>query len=107
MVELLGPSASPRPDDLPRRHSWADVPWRTIIATVGVVVATAAAIALVAITLRIVIWVVIAGFFAIVLAPAVARVQRRVRGAGDKGVRAVPQRLHGSGHRKQELNLGV
>ena len=34
-------------------------------------------------------------------------VQRRVRGAGDKGVRAVPQRLHGSGHRKQELNLGV
>src|SRR5437762_3790990 len=80
MVELLGPSASPRPDDLPRRDSWADVPWRTIIATVGVVVVTAAAIALVAITLRIVIWVVIAGFFAIVLAPAVARVQRRVRG---------------------------
>lgn len=80
MVELLGPSASPRPDDPPRRHSWADVPWRTIIATVGVVVVTAAAIALVAITLRIVIWVVIAGFFAIVLAPAVARVQRRVRG---------------------------
>jgi predicted PurR-regulated permease PerM len=37
-------------------------------------------LALIAVTLRIIIWVAIAGFFAIVLAPAVARVQAHVRG---------------------------
>jgi len=56
------------------------VPWRTIVASVAVVAAAAGAIALVAITLRILIWIAIAGFFAIVLAPSVARVQARIRG---------------------------
>ncbi|MEO8696968.1 MAG: AI-2E family transporter [Acidimicrobiales bacterium] len=43
-------------------------------------VATVATIALIAVTVRILIWMLIAGFFAIVLAPAVARVQAHVRG---------------------------
>ena len=81
MVQLLGPAATaPTPEEPQRPHTWADVPWRTIIATVGVVVIALATIALLAITLRILIWIVIAGFFAIVLAPAVARVQARTGG---------------------------
>ena len=61
------------------RPSWADVPWRTIIGSVGVVVATYVTITLVLATARILTWVAIAGFFAIVLAPLVGIVQRRVR----------------------------
>ena len=61
------------------RPSWADVPWRTIIGSVGVVVATYVTIMLVLATARILTWVAIAGFFAIVLAPLVGIVQRRVR----------------------------
>ena len=80
MVELLGPSGASRPEEPPRRQSWADVPWRTIVAAVAVVAFAVGVIALVAVTLRILIWIVIAGFFAIVLAPAVARVQDRVGG---------------------------
>jgi predicted PurR-regulated permease PerM len=80
MVQLLGTPAPPTPEEPRRRQNWADVPWRTIVASVGVVVVAVAAIALIAVTLRILIWIVIAGFFAIVLAPAVARVQAHVRG---------------------------
>ena len=80
MVQLLAPPDAPRPEDARHRQSWGDVPWRTIVATVAVVIAATAAIALIAVTLRILVWVVIAGFFAIVLAPAVARVQAHVRG---------------------------
>jgi len=61
------------------RPSWADVPWRTIIASVGVVVATYVTITLVLAASRILTLLAIAGFFAIVLAPLVGIVQRRVR----------------------------
>ena len=44
-----------------QRPSWADVPWRTIIGSVGVVVATYVTITLVLATGRILTWVVIAG----------------------------------------------
>ena len=52
----------------PGRHGrWSEVPWRTIVATIGVI----AVAALLAIVLyrasRVVLWVVIAGFFAVVL----------------------------------------
>jgi predicted PurR-regulated permease PerM len=80
MVELLGPGGVPRPDDGHQRSRWADVPWRTIVATIGIVVATLALVALVSVTLHIVLWVMVSGFFAIVLAPAVARVQRKIGG---------------------------
>ena len=54
------PAAPPRP-----------VPWRTIWATIGSVVLTLAAIAVVQAVSRILIWLIIAGFFAIVLSPPV------------------------------------
>ena len=58
--------------------SWSEVPWRTIIAVVGVLLATYILLVLVLATVRIIAWVAIAGFFAIVLAPLVRRVQARV-----------------------------
>ena len=68
-----GPSASP-----PR--TWSEVPWRTIVASVAVVVLTIAAIALMLAALRIIGWIVVAGFLAIVLSPAVGRLQARLGG---------------------------
>ena len=62
------PSAAARP-----------VPWRTIWATIGSVVLTLAAIAVVQAVSRILIWIVIAGFFAIVLSPPVDFLEQRVR----------------------------
>ena len=62
----------------PNRHGWGDVPWRTIVAVVGIVVATYTLLTLVLEAIRIVAWVATAGFFAIVLAPLVRRVQQRV-----------------------------
>ena len=61
-----------------RNPAWADVPWRTIVSVVGVVLATYIVLILVLATVRIIAWVVVAGFFAIVLAPLVRRVQARV-----------------------------
>ncbi len=55
------------------------VPWRTIWATIGSVVAALAAIAVVRSVSRILIWIVIAGFFAIVLTPPVDFLEHRVR----------------------------
>ncbi len=67
-------------DELPDEPgSWAAVPWRTIIGAVGVVLATYLTILVVLATARILTWVLIAGFFAIVLAPLVNIVQQRVR----------------------------
>ncbi|MGB8857680.1 MAG: AI-2E family transporter [Ilumatobacteraceae bacterium] len=70
------------PDDerVDEPGSWAAVPWRTIVGAVGVVLATYLTILVVLATARILTWVVIAGFFAIVLAPLVNIVQKRVRG---------------------------
>ena len=60
--------------------SWSAVPWRTIVGAVAVVVATYLTILVVLATARILTWVMIAGFFAIVLAPLVKIVQSRVGG---------------------------
>jgi predicted PurR-regulated permease PerM len=60
--------------------SWSDVPWRTIIASVAVVLGTYVLLTVVLATVRILAWVAIAGFLAIVLAPAVRLVQRRLGG---------------------------
>jgi len=71
------------PDDVPsrpRQTSWADVPWRTIIASVGVVVVTYGLLMLLLAATRILTWVLIAGFMAIVLAPLVSRLDRRLGG---------------------------
>lgn len=61
-------------------QTWADVPWRTIIATVGVVTATYLLLVVILAVSRIITWVVIAAFFAVVLAPLVNRVEARVGG---------------------------
>jgi predicted PurR-regulated permease PerM len=55
------------------------VPWRTIFAAIGVVTVLLAAYALLQATTRILAWLVVAGFFALVLAPAVDFVQTRLR----------------------------
>ena len=71
------------PGDVPSRPhqtSWADVPWRTIIASVGVVVVTYGLLMLLLAATRILTWVLIAGFMAIVLAPLVSRLDRRLGG---------------------------
>lgn len=63
-----------------RITSWSDVPWRTIIATVGAVVVTYALIVVLLAAARILMWLAVAGFMAVVLAPLVARVDRRIGG---------------------------
>jgi len=61
-------------------RSWSAVPWRTIVATVAVVLATILLVALVLATLRIIAWLVVSGFFALVLAPLVRRLEARLGG---------------------------
>ena len=62
------------------QRTWSDVPWRTIIASVAVVLGTYVLLTVVLATVRILAWVAIAGFLAIVLAPAVRFVQRLLGG---------------------------
>ena len=59
---------------------WAAVAWRTIVGSVLVVASFLGSVFFVVATRRIITWVLIAGFFAIVLAPAVRRVQTHVGG---------------------------
>lgn len=54
------------------------VPWRTIWATIGSVVLTLALIALVKAVSKVLVWLVIAGFFAVVLGPTVDFVEHRL-----------------------------
>jgi predicted PurR-regulated permease PerM len=63
-----------------RASTWSDVPWRTIVAAVGVVVLTYALIVVLLAAARILMWIAVAGFMAVVLAPLVARVDRRLGG---------------------------
>ena len=74
MATPSGPDAS-----LPKATSRPPIPWRTIFATIGVVTALLAVYALLQETARILAWLVVAGFFALVLAPAVDFVQQRIR----------------------------
>jgi predicted PurR-regulated permease PerM len=55
------------------------VPWRTIFATVTVVVGTIGIFLLLRELSRIIAWLAVAGFFTVVLAPAVDGVQQRLR----------------------------
>jgi predicted PurR-regulated permease PerM len=58
--------------------SWAEVPWRTIIGSIGLVVAAVVVIDVVLLAQRVVLLVVIAGFFAVVLAPPVRTLQAKL-----------------------------
>ena len=63
-----------------KKTTWSDVPWRTIVAAVGVVVATYVLLLLLLAAVRILTWVAIAGFMAVVLAPLVSRLEHRLGG---------------------------
>jgi len=58
-------------------RGWNDVPWRTIVATIGSVVATIAMIEFVYLAFDVMVLILIAGFFAIVLSQPVSALQRR------------------------------
>ncbi|MFM2076490.1 MAG: hypothetical protein RJA49_380 [Actinomycetota bacterium] len=62
------------------RHPWASVPWHTILGAVGVVLGTYLLLVAVLATARILAWVAVAGLFAIVLAPPVRVLERRLGG---------------------------
>jgi predicted PurR-regulated permease PerM len=73
------PVVKPNDNGAERRPpSWSEVPWRTIVGTVAVVTATYVLIMVTLAAVRIVTWVAIAGFLAVVLAPLVRRVQTKV-----------------------------
>jgi predicted PurR-regulated permease PerM len=56
------------------------VPTRTILATIGLVLATALALYVVVETRQVLTWIVVGGFFAVALGPVVGFVQRRLLG---------------------------
>lgn len=70
----------PAPDAAVRVRSWSDVPWRTIVGAVAVVVAAYLLGVVFLAATRIIMWTAVAGFLAIVLAPLVNRVERRLGG---------------------------
>ena len=55
------------------------IPWRTILATIGCVLATWAALVVVQHISRILMWIVVAAFFAVVLTPPVDFLEHRLR----------------------------
>jgi predicted PurR-regulated permease PerM len=70
------PNPEPQAAPVPARQP---VPWRTIGATIGMVLATLAGILLLRELTRIVIWLVVAAFFAVILSPPVDFLVRRAR----------------------------
>jgi predicted PurR-regulated permease PerM len=66
---------SPAPTE---QSTWSDVPWRTIIGAVAVVLMTYLLIVVVLAAVRIFMWIAIAGFMAVVLAPLVGHLQHRL-----------------------------
>jgi predicted PurR-regulated permease PerM len=61
----------------PGKQTWADVPWRTIVATIGLVILAALVLAVVYLASRVIVWILVAGFFALVLARPVGWLQHR------------------------------
>ena len=76
-----GDALGPKQTEIPARRvplTWSEVPWRTIIATIGVVAGTALAAYVIYTVSRIVIWTLVAVFFAVVLAPPVRWIERHL-----------------------------
>ena len=78
-VNLLGlPTVGSDSNETGEEHGqqgWSNVPWRTILASILMVLGVYVAVQVILLTSQLVAMVVVAGFFAIVLAPAVRRVQ--------------------------------
>ena len=55
------------------------VPWRTIIASIGSVIAAAALVAFIWISARVLLWIMLAALIAMMLNPAVDFFERRIR----------------------------
>ena len=55
------------------------VPWRTIIASIGSVLVTAALVAIVFIAAQVLLWIAMAALLALILAPPVDRIETRLR----------------------------
>lgn len=68
------------PESGETRGTWLDVPWRSMVAAVLIVASFLLVVRALTTAQRVVIWVLIAGFFAIVLAPLVRRLEARLRG---------------------------
>src|SRR5512144_2836121 len=78
-----GPSTGPSSGELKReREPRERVPVRTILATIGLVLATLFLLWLIVQTRRVLVWVVVAAFFAVALYPVVNWVQRRASWCG-------------------------
>jgi predicted PurR-regulated permease PerM len=76
-----GDGSGPHSTDITGRRiprTWSEVPWRTIIGSIGAVAATLLATYVIYTVSRIVIWTLVAVFFAVVLAPPVRWVERRL-----------------------------
>lgn len=74
-ARLVAEARASAPDD--DRGPWESVPWRTIIGTIGAVLLTIVLVLGVVLASRVVIWTVVAGFFAVVLDRPVCWVQQR------------------------------
>lgn len=72
------PASQPSVASNPASRSSERVPVRTILTVIGLVLATAAVLWILHTAERVVVWIIIAAFFAVALAPAVALVQRRL-----------------------------
>jgi predicted PurR-regulated permease PerM len=68
-------SVAPTTGDNHPESPWTEVPWRTIVASVGIVFAMALSLMAVYLASRVLIWILIAGFLAVVLARPVGWVQ--------------------------------
>ncbi len=68
------------PESAAASSSWSDVPWRSMVAAVLIVASFFLVVRAFTATRRVIIWVLIAGFFAIILAPLVRRLESRLRG---------------------------
>lgn len=73
----LGGHPPGMPDGQGPLSPWREVPWRTIVATIGLVLAVALALLVIHLASRVVLWVVIAGFFAVVLSRPVGFLEQR------------------------------
>jgi predicted PurR-regulated permease PerM len=79
-TEAGGDGSTPAGAPGPARRapaSWAEVPWRTILATIGLVVATALTILALYLASEVVVLMLVAGFFAIVLNRPVRAIESR------------------------------
>ncbi len=65
------------PPTPPVAPQWRDVPWRTIVGSVGVVALTVTAVGLIYVASSVVVLILIAGFFAIVLSQPVHALEQR------------------------------